>query len=68
MSISWGIAAENRFDRSIFYDIIINATGDDWLRRKRLGPDCEPSGADLANSAQPKSANRTNLSTLPLAA
>ena len=26
--------------------------GDDWLRRRRLVPDCEPRGADLVNSAQ----------------
>lgn len=44
------------------------AIGDDRLRRRRLVPDCEPRGADLVNSAQQISANRTNLSTLPLAA
>ena len=27
-------------------------TGDDWLRRERLGPDCESRGADLVKSAQ----------------
>jgi hypothetical protein len=31
---------------------IILAHGDDWLRRLRLVVYCEPSGADLVNSAQ----------------
>ncbi len=44
------------------------AIGDDRLRRRRLVPDCEPRGAEIVNSAQQLSANRTNLSTLPLAA
>ena len=33
-------------------NVIIHAFGDDRLRRKRLVPECEPSGADLVNSAQ----------------
>jgi len=48
---------------------IIQVSGDDWLRRERQVPDCEPRGADLEKSAQPLSANRTNTyAALPLAA
>jgi len=42
--------------------------GDEGLRRKWLTPDCESRGADLEKSAQKISANRTNVSALPLAA
>ncbi len=42
--------------------------GDDRLRRERLVPECEPSGAELVKSAQNSSANRTSYAAMPLAA
>ena len=52
----------------IYRPAIISVYGDDWLRRLRLSLNCEPRGADLVNSAQTLSANRTNYAALPLAA
>ena len=48
--------------------------GDDRLRRKRMVPDCEPSGAELVNSAQTKIAKPVKVpagfgyAALPMAA
>ncbi len=44
------------------------AIGDDRLRRRKLIPDGEPRGAELAKSAQNISANRTQYAAMPLAA
>ena len=47
---------------------IMFALGDDWLRRSRLDPNCEPRGADLVKPAQNSSAKSTEYAALPLAA